>query len=83
MTLANIRNEEIDKIQFLNIKMSAIIESVMREHVFESEAKRNLANVDLSDSFDFLGDETLMIFVLFNLLKNALYYRARINISMN
>ncbi|MFT6106058.1 MAG: signal transduction histidine kinase [Rickettsiales bacterium] len=83
MTLASIRNEEIDKNQFLNIKMSAVIESVMKEYAFESEKQRNLVNVDLDDSFDFFGDENLMIFVVFNLLRNALYYRAKVNIWMN
>ncbi|MFT7087313.1 MAG: two-component system autoinducer 1 sensor kinase/phosphatase LuxN [Rickettsiales bacterium] len=83
ITLANIRNEEIDKSQFLNMQMSAIIKSVIREYAFESKTQRSLVNVDLDDSFDFKGDETLMIFVVFNLLKNAFYYRAKINIWMD
>jgi signal transduction histidine kinase len=81
--LANIRNEEIDTSKFMRISMSTVLEAVMREYAFESDKQRNLVNVDWGDDFVFRGDETLMIFVVFNLLKNALYYRAEINIWMD
>ncbi len=81
--LANIRNEEIDTSKFMRISMSTVLEAVMREYAFESDKQRNLVNVDWGDDFVFKGDETLMIFVVFNLLKNALYYRAEINIWMD
>ena len=42
-----------------------------------------MVNVDLEGDFIFKGDETLMIFVLFNLLKNSLYYKAKINIWLD
>jgi len=81
--LANIRNEKIDTSKFMHISMSTVLEAVMHEYAFESDKQRNLVNVDLEDDFVFKGDETLMIFVVFNLLKNALYYQARINIWMD
>jgi two-component system CAI-1 autoinducer sensor kinase/phosphatase CqsS len=83
MTLQNIRGEEIDKSKFIHISMRTIIEAVMREYAFESEEQKKLVNVDLSDYFDFIGDETLMVFVVFNLLKNSLYYKAKVNIWLD
>jgi two-component system, CAI-1 autoinducer sensor kinase/phosphatase CqsS len=83
MTLQNIRGEEIDKSKFIHISMGTIIEAVMREYAFESAEQKKLVNVDLSDYFDFIGDETLMIFVVFNLLKNSLYYKANIKIWLD
>jgi two-component system CAI-1 autoinducer sensor kinase/phosphatase CqsS len=83
MILQNIRNEEIDKSKFMHISMGTIIKSVMREYAFESAEQKKLVNIDLTDYFDFFGDETLMIFVIFNLLKNSLYYRAKINIWLD
>jgi signal transduction histidine kinase len=83
MTLQNIRGEEIDKTKFMDISMGAIIEGAMREYAFESKKLSSLVHVDLKDDFNFFGDETLMIFVVFNLLKNSLYYRANINIWLN
>lgn len=83
MILANVREEEIDKSKFVYILMSTIIEAVMREYAFESDEQRALVSVDLKDDFDFFGDETLMIFVVFNLLRNSLYYKAKINIWLD
>lgn len=83
MILQNIKDEEIDKSKFMHISMITIIEAVMREYAFENQAQRALVDIDLEDDFDFLGDETLMIFVLLNLLKNSLYYRAKIKIWMD
>jgi two-component system CAI-1 autoinducer sensor kinase/phosphatase CqsS len=83
MTLQNIRGEEIDKRKFMHISMGTIIEGAMREYSFESEEQKKLVNVDLSDDFDYFGDEALMVFIIFNLLKNSLYYKAKVNIWLD
>jgi|DEB0MinimDraft_4_1074332.scaffolds.fasta_scaffold00979_8 signal transduction histidine kinase len=83
MILQNIREEEIDKSKFLNLSIASIVKSAIKEFAFESEEQRELINVDLENDFIFKGDETLMIFVLFNLLKNSLYYKAKINIWLD
>ncbi|MFT5703515.1 MAG: signal transduction histidine kinase [Rickettsiales bacterium] len=81
--LQNIANEEIDKSKFMHISMGTIIEGAMREYAFESAEQKKLVNVDLSDDFDYFGDETLMVFVVFNLLKNSLYYKEKVNIWLD
>ena len=83
MILQNIRDEEIDKSAFTNLSIASIIESAIKEFAFESEEQKELINVDLENDFIFKGEETLMIFVLFNLLKNSLYYKAKINIWLD
>ncbi|MFT7098194.1 MAG: signal transduction histidine kinase [Rickettsiales bacterium] len=83
MTLQNIRGEEIDKSKFRHISMGTIIEAACCEYAFESAEQKKLVNIDLTDHFDFKGDETLMIFVVFNLLKNSLYYKANIKIWLD
>jgi len=83
MILANIREEKIDKGKFTDLSIAKIVKSAIREFAFESKKERDLVNVDLEDDFIFRGDETLMIFVLFNLLKNSLYYKAKINIWLD
>jgi len=80
MILSNIREQEIDKSQFTNLLMSNIIKSALKEYAFGSREERNLVNINLENDFSFKGEETLMIFVLFNLLKNSLYYKAKIDI---
>ena len=83
MILANIREEKIDTNKFTDLSIAKIIKSAIREFAFENEKQKDLVNVDLENDFIFKGDETLMIFVLFNLLKNSLYYKAKINIWLD
>jgi len=83
MILQNIRDEEIDKSNFVNLSISTIVKLAIKEFVFEDEEQKGLVDVDLENDFIFKGDETLMIFVLFNLLKNSLYYKANINIWLD
>jgi two-component system CAI-1 autoinducer sensor kinase/phosphatase CqsS len=83
MILQNIRDEEIDKTKFLNLSIASIVKSAIREFAFESEDERQLVDVDLEDDFIFRGDETMAIFVLINLLKNSIYYKAKINIWLD
>lgn len=83
MILQNIRDEEIDKSAFISLSIASITHSAIKEFVFESEEQKELVNFDLENDFIFKGDETLMIFVLFNLLKNSLYYKAKINIWLD
>jgi signal transduction histidine kinase len=83
MVLQNIRDEEIDKSKFISLSVASVVESAIKEFAFESEEEKELVNVNLENDFEFLGDESLMIFVLFNLLKNSLYYKAKINIWLD
>jgi two-component system, CAI-1 autoinducer sensor kinase/phosphatase CqsS len=83
MILQNIRDEEIDKSKFINLSIASVIDSAIKEYAFESNKEKALVSVDLENDFIFKGDETLMIFVLFNLLKNSLYYKAKISIWLD
>lgn len=78
--LTNINEGEIKKDNFVKTSMSDTVEHAFFEYAFESEEQKELVNLNLKDDFEFFGDETLMIFVLFNLLKNSLYYKAKIDI---
>ena len=83
MILQNIRDEEIVKSKFTNLSIARVVESAIKEFAFESKGQKELVNADLENDFIFKGDKTLIIFVLFNLLKNSLYYKAKINIWLD
>jgi two-component system CAI-1 autoinducer sensor kinase/phosphatase CqsS len=83
MILQNVRDEEIDVTNFVGLSIANVVNLAIKEYGFGSDFERGLVNVDLENDFNFKGDETLMIFVLFNLLKNSLYYRAKINIWLD
>lgn len=81
LILANINEGKIDKNNFTNLKMAEIVKMAICEYAF-SDKQKELIEFDLAEDFIFHGEENLMIFVLFNLLKNALYYKAKVSISL-
>ncbi len=83
LILANIKEGKIDKSKFTHLSMAKIIKKALEEYAFESEEQRKSVHIDLRSNFRFKGDETLMIFILFNLLKNSLYFKAKIDIWFN
>lgn len=76
LTLNSIYKKEIDTTQFDYLSAQACVEKAIDEYSFYSLAERNKITLDIGQDFIFKGDETLFIHVLFNLLKNALYYLA-------
>jgi len=82
MILANVREGEIDKSKFVDLSISDVVNSAIKEYAFESEEEKKLVDVKDFGNNDFIfkGDETMAVFILFNLLKNSLYYKAKIDI---
>jgi signal transduction histidine kinase len=83
MILKNISTNKIDNSDFTTLSIANVVKTAINEFVFEDKDQKKLINLDLSDDFYFKGDETLMIYVLFNLLKNALHYKVKIKISLD
>jgi len=80
MVLHNINDEEIDKSSFKNLSITTVVENALSKYLFKNKEEIELINANYDNDFIFLGDETLMSFVILNLLKNALIYKARIDI---
>ncbi len=61
---------------FLEYSINSIIEEALQRYPFNPAEKRSLVNcnIDPKNDFIFQGQELLMIHVIFNLIKNALYY---------
>ena len=72
MLLMNLRENSLDRKQFNVIAAREIIENAMDRYPFKT-GQREKISLDLSEDFSFLGIESLCIYILFNLLKNAFY----------
>ena len=81
--LKNISDGKIDDSNFTLLSIATIVKFAIKEFSFEDKDQKNLVSLNLSDDFEFFGSETLMIYVLFNLLKNALHYKVKINIWLD
>ena len=80
MILANIRDGEIDTSNFTDLSISNVVKKTLKQFSYKNEEEKDLISLDLEQNFIFRGDENMMIFVIFNLLKNSLYYKSKIEI---
>ena len=80
MIMANIRDGEVDKSNFTDLSISDVVKKALKQFSYQNQQDRNLVSYDLSEDFVFRGDENMMIFVIYNLLKNAIHYKAKIEI---
>jgi two-component system, OmpR family, aerobic respiration control sensor histidine kinase ArcB len=55
------------------LSMAQCIQDALDQYVFPGD-KRNLIYLDLKEDFAFYGDEILLSHILFNFLKNSLYF---------
>ncbi len=72
MMLASARIEQIDPSTFSRCSMAACVREALQAYPFR-EAERERVDLVLVEDFEFIGSEPLMVYVMFNLFKNALY----------
>lgn len=80
MIMANIRDGEVDKSNFTDLSISDVVKKALKQFSYQNQQDLDLVSYDLNEDFIFRGDENMMIFVIYNLLKNALHYKAKIEI---
>lgn len=74
MVLGEIREKPINPESFTYLSASRILRNALEEYGYEKKDDRNRVHISRDDQFIFRINETLFVFVLFNLLKNAIYY---------
>lgn len=72
MMLASSRMECIDKSTFASHSIQACIAEAVATYPF-ARNERDLVRLELHEDFQFHGSDSLMVYVLFNLIKNSLY----------
>ena len=78
--MANIRDGEVDKSNFTDISISGVVKKALKQFSYQNQQDRDLVSYNLNKDFIFRGDENMMTFVIYNLLKNALHYKVKIEI---
>lgn len=73
MTLNQVRNQQLDKLNFKCLSVQSVVNKALAEYAF-LPAERAGVYSNLRQNFEFNGDETQFIYILFNLFKNALFY---------
>lgn len=76
MTLDEVSEKPMDTAAFSYVSAAEATYNAVQEYGYESDAERGKVGVHVIEDFSFRGDETAYLFVLFNLIKNSLYYMA-------
>ncbi|MGE3345876.1 MAG: response regulator [Ramlibacter sp.] len=76
MTLDEVNEKPIDASAFSYISAAEATDKAVREYGYEDDADRARVRMQVLEDFNFRGGETAYLFVLFNLMRNALYYAA-------
>ena len=74
ITLQELSQRPLDPRNFIPLSAAACVRKAVEEYAYESESQRQCVSLRVLRDFTFRGEETVFELVLFNLLKNALYY---------
>lgn len=74
MTLQQLKNRAFDTSSFTGLSAATCAERAVHEFAYEHEKQRERVRFEEVADFIFKGEETVLTLILFNLIKNALYY---------
>jgi two-component system, CAI-1 autoinducer sensor kinase/phosphatase CqsS len=77
ITLKDIGRKKIDNSNFVYLNANKIVQKAIREYGYQNTVQKELVKTSAGNKnkdFIFKGDETLLIYIIFNLIKNSLYY---------
>ena len=74
MSLDEVSAKPFDSASFSFLSAADASRKAVQEYGYESDEERGRVRLEVVEDFSFRGDETAYLFVLFNLIKNALYY---------
>ncbi|GAB3661147.1 hybrid sensor histidine kinase/response regulator [Ramlibacter alkalitolerans] len=74
LTLQQVNGKSLDSSSFTPLSAATCVHKAVQEYAYESLEQRSRVEVQVVGDFVFQGEETACVLILFNLLKNALYY---------
>ncbi|NTW62638.1 MAG: response regulator [Chlorobiaceae bacterium] len=77
--LTSMRGGEVSTGMFIRISVADAVEEAVSNFPFNDAEEKMLVSINKIQNFNFLGDRDLFHYVLFNLLKNSLYYKNKKN----
>lgn len=74
LMLNNMSHKKIKKSSLKPLSIKYLIDKAVTEYSYKNELEKQAVRLNLNDDFIVYADENLIMFVLFNLMKNGLYY---------
>ena len=76
MLLQNSDSDLVDRAQLTRLTVTEVVEEAIGRYPYKSETEQQSITIALEDSFTLRAERALLVNVLFNLLRNALYATA-------
>ncbi len=81
--LTAMQGGDVDMKSFRRRSAVSTIHSAIDTFAYSAPEEKKLINLDTRGDFDFFGDRDMLVYVLFNLIKNALYYKNKPSFSIS
>lgn len=75
LLLASVDESSVSRSTFRHHSALAVVESAIESYSYKQSKDRFAISLDLCSDFEFLGNDTLLRYVMFNLFKNAFHHR--------
>ena len=79
MLLVNSGRLTIDSSKFKKLSIRSCTELTLQRYPFSSEEERSMVTLENGDDFEFYGSEIIYSHIIFNLIKNALWFIQKAN----
>ncbi|MGB0712603.1 MAG: response regulator [Gammaproteobacteria bacterium] len=76
MLLEQVHDKPMDSTGLTTESVADLVRKALEEYSYGAETERRAVHAELNDDFYIKADATSVVFVLFNLMKNAFYYLA-------
>ncbi|OEE50022.1 hybrid sensor histidine kinase/response regulator [Enterovibrio norvegicus] len=83
LLLTSIDENRVSRSTFKKHSAQHVLENAMTSFGYKSATDRFLISIDIRDEFEFLGSDTLLKYVIYNLFKNAFHHRSPENFHIN
>ncbi|EAS65891.1 hybrid sensor histidine kinase/response regulator [Photobacterium angustum] len=83
LLLSSINEHAISKSTFQEYSIVNIIKSSVESFGYQSSKDRNLVSVNFNKDTNYFGSDILFRYVIFNIMKNAFYYKEKNNFNIN
>ncbi|MDH5897226.1 ATP-binding response regulator [Vibrio splendidus] len=76
LLLTSIDENRVSRSTFKKHSAQAVIEGAIDSFNYKRSADKSAISLDVQSNFDFLGSDTLLKYVMYNLFKNAIHHRS-------
>ncbi|MGF1749307.1 hybrid sensor histidine kinase/response regulator [Vibrio cionasavignyae] len=75
LLLTSIDKNRVSTSTFCKHRAKVVLENAVKSYAYKNESERRAIHLEIDEDFEYLGSDTLLKYVVYNLLKNAFRHR--------